>query len=86
MDQHLQGKEVVTFYGGEPTLNKKVDAGSDATLPALQVELPTNATQIDNLPEWALNRLSNLLASIDGGEATTDIIAARASTAKWSRT
>ena len=73
VDQHLQGKEVyVTFYGGEPTLNKKLMLEVMQRFPRFRFQLQTNATLIDNLPEWALNRLSNVLASIDGGEATTD--------------
>jgi len=71
--QHLQGKEVyVTFYGGEPTLNKALMLEVMQRFPHFRYQLQTNATLIDNLPEWALNRLSNVLASIDGGEATTD--------------
>ncbi len=71
--KHLQGKEVyVTFYGGEPTLNKKLMLEVMQRFPKFRFQLQTNATLIDNLPEWALNRLSNVLASIDGGEATTD--------------
>ena len=72
VDKHLQGKEVyVTFYGGEPTLNKKLMLEVMQRFPRFRFQLQTNATLIDNLPEWALNRLSNVLASIDGGEATT---------------
>lgn len=73
VEQHLQGKEVyVTFYGGEPTLNKALMLEVMQRFPRFRFQLQTNATLIDNLPEWALNRLSNVLASIDGGEATTD--------------
>ena len=73
VDKHLQGKEVyVTFYGGEPTLNKKLMLEVMQRFPRFRYQLQTNATLIDNLPEWALNRLSNVLASIDGGQATTD--------------
>lgn len=73
VDRHLKGKEVyVTFYGGEPTLNKKLMLDVMQRFPLFRFQLQTNATLIDNLPEWALARLSNVLASIDGGEATTD--------------
>lgn len=73
VERHLQGKEVyVTFYGGEPTLNKPLMLEVMRRFPRFRFQLQTNATLIDNLPEWALGRLSNVLASIDGGEATTD--------------
>ena len=73
VDKHLQGKEVyVTFYGGEPTLNKAFMLEVMQRFPRFRFQLQTNATLIDKLPDWALNRLSNVLASIDGGEATTD--------------
>ena len=73
VDTHLRGKEVyVTFYGGEPTLNKSLMLDVMRRFPLFRFQLQTNATLIDNLPEWALGRLSNVLASIDGGEATTD--------------
>ncbi len=73
VDKHLQGKEVyVTFYGGEPTLNKALMLEVMERFPRFRFQLQTNATLIDNLPTWSLNRLSNVLASIDGGESTTD--------------
>jgi uncharacterized protein len=73
VDKHLKGKEVyVTFYGGEPTLNKPLMLEVMRRFPRFRFQLQTNATLIDNLPEWALNRLSNVLASIDGGQAITD--------------
>ena len=50
--------------------------------PRFRFQLQTNATLIDNLPTWSLNRLSNVLASIDGGESTTDGYRGRVSTAK----
>jgi uncharacterized protein len=73
IDSHLQGKEVyVTFYGGEPTLNKALMLQVMQRFPRFRFQLQTNATLIDKLPDWALSRLSNVLASIDGGQATTD--------------
>lgn len=73
VDEHLRGKEVyVTFYGGEPTLNKTAMLDVMQRFPDFRFQLQTNATLIDKLPDWALARLSNVLASIDGGEATTD--------------
>jgi len=71
--RHLQGKEVyVTFYGGEPTLNQALMIEVMRRFPRFRYQLQTNATLIDNLPHWVLGRLSNVLASIDGGEAITD--------------
>ena len=73
IERHLRGKEVyVTFYGGEPTLNKPLLLEVMQRFPHFRFQLQTNATLIDNLPDWALARFSNVLASIDGGEATTD--------------
>ena len=73
VDQHLSHKEVyVTFYGGEPTLNKTLMLEVMQRFPRFRFQLQTNATLLDKVPEWALGRLSNVLASIDGGEGTTD--------------
>ncbi len=73
IDKQLQDKEVyVTFYGGEPTLNQTLMLEVMQRFARFRYQLQTNATLIDDLPDWALGRLSNVLASIDGGEATTD--------------
>jgi uncharacterized protein len=73
VETHLGGKDIyVTFYGGEPTLNKASMLQVMERFPHFRYQLQTNATLIDRLPDWALSRLSNVLASIDGGEATTD--------------
>lgn len=73
VEKHLTGKEVyVTFYGGEPTLNKALMFQVMARFPHFRYQLQTNATLISKLPDETLGRLSNVLASIDGGEATTD--------------
>jgi radical SAM protein with 4Fe4S-binding SPASM domain len=73
VDKHLQGKEVyVTFYGGEPTLNLDMMQEVMRRFPHFRFQLQTNGTLLDNLPDWLLGRLSNILVSIDGGESTTD--------------
>ncbi len=73
VDTHLAGKEVyVTFYGGEPTLNQAMMEAVMQRFPHFRFQLQTNGTLLDNLPDWVLGRLSNVLVSIDGGEATTD--------------
>ena len=73
VDKHLQGKEVyVTFYGGEPTLNLDMMLEVMRRFPLFRFQLQTNGTLLDDIPDWALGRLSNILVSIDGGEATTD--------------
>jgi len=70
---HLADKEVyVTFYGGEPTLNRPMMAQVMERFPLWRFQLQTNGTLIDDVPDWMLQRLSNVLVSIDGGEATTD--------------
>lgn len=72
-DRYLAQKEVyVTFYGGEPTLNRPLLLAVMERFPHWRFQLQTNGTLLDDMPEWALARLSNVLVSIDGGEATTD--------------
>jgi uncharacterized protein len=73
VDTHLAGKEVyVTFYGGEPTLNRDMMDEVMRRFPQFRYQLQTNGTLLDSLPDWMLHRLSNILVSIDGGERTTD--------------
>jgi radical SAM protein with 4Fe4S-binding SPASM domain len=73
VDRHLAGKEVyVTFYGGEPTLNMRMMQDVMTRFPHFRFQLQTNGTLLDDMPEWMLARLSNILVSIDGGEAITD--------------
>lgn len=70
---HLANKEVVvTFYGGEPTLNIPFMQDLMARHPQYRYQLQTNGTLLNRLPDEILGRLSNILVSIDGGEATTD--------------
>lgn len=70
---HLADKEVyVTFYGGEPTLNRGFMEEVMRRYPHFRFQLQTNGTLLDDLPAWVLQRLSNILVSIDGGEAITD--------------
>ena len=69
----LAGKEVyVTFYGGEPTLNRPLMLAVMERFAHWRFQLQTNGTLLDDLPASALARLSNVLVSIDGGEAITD--------------
>jgi len=73
VDRHLAGKEVyVTFYGGEPMLNKGLLLEVMQRFPQFRFQLQTNGTLLDKLPDRALARLSNVLVSIDGGEEITD--------------
>jgi uncharacterized protein len=73
VDKHLQGKEVyVTFYGGEPTLNQDMMQAVMKRFPGFRFQLQTNGTLLDDLPDWVLHKLSNILVSIDGGEEITD--------------
>lgn len=73
IERHLAGKEIyVTFYGGEPTLNTDMMFAVMARFPEFRYQLQTNGTLIDDLPDWVLGRLSNILVSIDGGEFITD--------------
>lgn len=73
VDKHLRDKEVyVTFYGGEPTLNRAMMENVMRRFPEFRFQLQTNGTLLDSMPDWMLHRLSNILVSIDGGEQTTD--------------
>lgn len=73
VDKQLAGKEVyVTFYGGEPTLNRPMMEAVMRRFPGFRYQLQTNGTLLDDLPDWMLARFSNILVSIDGGEAITD--------------
>lgn len=73
VERHLKDKEVyVTFYGGEPTLNRSMMEAVMRRFPEFRYQLQTNGTLLDDLPDWMLARFSNILVSIDGGEATTD--------------
>ncbi|MBK1680234.1 radical SAM/SPASM domain-containing protein [Rhodocyclus tenuis] len=73
VDAQLAGKEIyVTFYGGEPTLNLPMMKQVMQRFPGFRYQLQTNGTLLDNLPDWVLHKLSNVLVSIDGGEETTD--------------
>jgi radical SAM protein with 4Fe4S-binding SPASM domain len=73
VERHLRAKEVyVTFYGGEPTLNIPFMADVMTRYPEYRYQLQTNGTLLNRLPDEILARLSNILVSIDGGEATTD--------------
>ena len=71
--KHLSEHEVyVTFYGGEPTLNLDFIKDVMGRYPTFRFQLQTNGTLLDNLPGNVLSKLSNVLISIDGGEAITD--------------
>ena len=73
VQRHLADKEVyVTFYGGEPTLNRGMMEEVMQRFPQFRYQLQTNGTLLDNLPDWVLAKLSNILVSVDGGEQTTD--------------
>ena len=73
VQRHLAGKEVyVTFYGGEPMLNRRLMFDVMKRFPEFRYQLQTNGTLLDKLPQWVLERLSNILVSIDGGEEITD--------------
>ncbi|MCK7498988.1 MAG: radical SAM protein [Comamonadaceae bacterium] len=69
----LADKEVyVTFYGGEPTLNRPFIEAVMQRHPLFRYQLQTNGTLLDDLSHHVLQRLSNVLVSIDGGQQVTD--------------
>lgn len=73
IQKHLAGYDVyVTFYGGEPTLNRSFMAAIMQRYPHFRFQLQTNGTLLDGLPDAMLQRFSNILVSVDGGEQVTD--------------
>ena len=71
---HVHNKEVVvTFYGGEPTLNPEFIDEVIEALPLARFQLQTNGTLMDNVSTETLGKFSNILISVDGGELATDI-------------
>ncbi|MGE5384574.1 MAG: radical SAM protein [Betaproteobacteria bacterium] len=73
IEKQLAGKEIyVTFYGGEPTLNRDYMAEVMRRHPQFRYQLQTNGTLLDDLPDAILKNLSNVLISVDGGEQVTD--------------
>lgn len=73
IQKQLAGKEIyVTFYGGEPTLNREYIIEVMRRHPQFRYQLQTNGTLLDNLPDEILRNLSNILISVDGGERITD--------------
>jgi uncharacterized protein len=73
IERHVAGKEIyVTFYGGEPTLNRGMIEAVMKRFPSFRFQLQTNGTLLDNLPSQVLAKLFNILVSIDGGESITD--------------
>jgi radical SAM protein with 4Fe4S-binding SPASM domain len=70
---HLPDKEVyITLYGGEPTLNPKFMLDLLERFPLSRFNLQTNGTLLDRVPQPMLHRLSNMMISVDGGEAVND--------------
>ena len=68
VDTHARKKEVVvTFYGGEPTLNPGFIDEVIEALPLARFQLQTNGTLMDNVSTETLGKLSNILISVDGG-------------------
>lgn len=70
---HLHGKEVYfTLYGGEPTLNVRFILELMERFPDCRFNMQTNGTLLRRVPGNLLARLSNIMISVDGGEAVTD--------------
>jgi uncharacterized protein len=73
VERHLAGKEVYfTLYGGEPTLNTRFALQLMERFPHARFNMQTNGTLLHRVSEELLRRLSNIMVSIDGGEAVTD--------------
>jgi len=70
---HLADKDIyITLYGGEPLLNPEFGLELMDRFPAVRFNLQSNGTLLDSMPEVFLKRLSNVMVSIDGGEAVND--------------
>jgi putative peptide-modifying radical SAM enzyme len=63
---------VLTFYGGEPTLNLEKLREIMDTVPAKHFLIQTNGLLLDKLEPEYVNRLHTILVSIDGDEELTD--------------
>lgn len=73
VDTHLSDKEVyITLYGGEPAMNPKFALELMQRFPLVRFNMQTNGTLLARLPDKVLARLSNMMISVDGGEAVTD--------------
>ena len=73
LERHLSDKEVYfTLYGGEPTLNLAFGRQLMERFPNSRFNMQTNGTLLHRVPDEMLRRLSNILVSVDGGEAVTD--------------
>ncbi len=73
VNTHLADKEVYfTLYGGEPTLNTQFALELMERFPNRRFNLQTNGTLLHRVPDRMLARLSNIMVSVDGGEAVTD--------------
>jgi len=73
LERHLSDKEVYfTLYGGEPTLNLAFGRQLMERFPNSRFNMQTNGTLLQRVPDEMLRRLSNILVSVDGGEAVTD--------------
>lgn len=70
---HLQDYDVyITFYGGEPVLNRSFIAEVMRRHPQFRFQLQTNGTLLDKLPPDVLGKFDNILVSVDGGQEITD--------------
>jgi sulfatase maturation enzyme AslB (radical SAM superfamily) len=73
VDAQLPHKEVyLTLYGGEPTLNPRFALEPMERFPNCRLNIQTNGTLLNRLPDALLARLSNFMISVDGSAATTD--------------
>jgi putative peptide-modifying radical SAM enzyme len=63
---------VLTFYGGEPTLNLEKIREIMDTVPAKHFLIQTNGLLLDKLEPEYINRLHTILVSIDGNKKLTD--------------
>lgn len=73
VEECLPDRELlITFYGGEPLLNKDFIQEVIQAFPLAKFQLQTNGTLIDRTDPKILARMSNVLVSLDGSEQHTD--------------
>jgi putative peptide-modifying radical SAM enzyme len=65
-------KPVISFYGGEPTINIEKMTEIMDLIPAKAFMLQTNGTRIHRIPKIYYSRFNSILLSIDGGKGITD--------------
>lgn len=74
VNTHFHDKEIiVTFYGGEPTLNRQFIEDVVKRFPLWRYQIQTNGLLIKELSPKIIKQFDNILISIDGKKDVTDM-------------